>query len=143
MLVKIIVLLCFSVTFITCQSGGDVSTQIENKDIQLSNSEFFDPGENNVFVCDYMGQKTPGDTPVKFAPDIISTKKMILVLKYRIQEKNWFLTATEKYLFRARIWMAHGRHRWRCLMEENRHFQKMVKKYTSTPVHLFKVQKLL
>lgn len=75
MILRILFILIVAILIASCQTQDKSPDHNENDMKQTSGSDESLPGDEIIFVCDYMGQKPPEDVPVKFAPDIISTKK--------------------------------------------------------------------
>jgi hypothetical protein len=75
MFLKSLFILSFSFLLIMCQKEGESSTNKKDRGMQTTDSSNSDLTNNDVFKCDYLGQKPPGDIPVKFASGIISTKE--------------------------------------------------------------------
>ena len=61
----------------TCSSNNEgYQEQKTQEDIQNSKKNEtakVHSQENSLFECDYLGQELPEDTPIKFAPGIVST----------------------------------------------------------------------
>jgi hypothetical protein len=75
MVLKILLTLSLSFQFVMC-SNEENSTHDDKNVIENNNeSDSLDLSENVIFSCDYMGQKPPGEIPVKFMPGIVSTKE--------------------------------------------------------------------
>jgi hypothetical protein len=58
-----------------CQKENESAKSFADMSEQSTDTAVPDVDENAIFNCDYMGEKPPGEIPVKFAPDIISTKQ--------------------------------------------------------------------
>ena len=75
MILRILFVLIIAILITSCQSQDKSPDHNENYETQTTESNDYTPRDEFKFVCDYMGQKAPGDVPVKFAPDVITTKK--------------------------------------------------------------------
>ncbi len=68
-------ILFLSFVLAMCQAKEENAMNPKNGSIKLSGTDADQSGNIVPFNCDFMGQQAPGEIPVKFAPDIISTKK--------------------------------------------------------------------
>jgi len=70
-----IVLSFFLIALVTCDNkSGNLSNGNEQNKIDLNNNNQSATNRNNIYTCDYLGQKQPTNVPIKFAPELVSTK---------------------------------------------------------------------